>query len=307
MSYNNYNTDNYTSQVTKILTKTAIKKGMNKPVIEWLYSKGLPDKAQIISACGDHIGITEINGVAHIVKADFCRERICSVCAWRRQSKFMAQMFPVLEIIGKKCEFLLVTLTMRNVVLEQLSASIDVLLKSYDKLLKRRKVQRAWLGKVRALEVTYNKVDKTFHPHIHLFVSVEKDYFSDTELYITQNELSAMWGECLSQGYEPICDIRKVTEEKHGAVETLKYTFKTTRDHTALEGYFFHLKGRRLISFSGNFAKIRKQLALCDFENILTDDIPQQVTSKYKYVLYKFDATGGIYNYFKELEVDLNG
>lgn len=307
MSTNNYNTQDYTSQVTKILTKTAIKKSLNKPVIEWLYNKGFPEKAETISCCGNHIGITAINGIAHIVKADFCRERICSVCAWRRQSKFVAQMFPILEIIGKNCEFLLVTLTMRNVTLEELSGAVDVMLSAYDKLLKRRKVKRAWLGKVRALEVTYNKNTQTFHPHLHLFVSVEKNYFCDNSLYITQGELSAMWGECLCSGYDPICDIRKVTEEKHGAVETLKYTFKTTKDATALEGYFFKLKGRRLVSFSGNFAKVRKQLALSDFENVLTDDLPNNGVNNYRYVLYRFDATGGLYNYFKEMEIELNG
>ena len=307
MSVNNYNTDDYTSQVTKILTKTAIKKSMNKSVIEWLYNKGLPEKAEIISRCGDHIGITDINGIAHIVKADFCRERVCSVCAWRRQSKFMAQMFPILEIIGKSCEFLLVTLTMRNVALDELSSAIDTILHAYDKLLKRRKVKNSWLGKVRALEVTYNKSTQTFHPHIHIFVSVDRNYFLNNELYISHGELSSMWGECLSAGYEPICDIRKVTEEKHGGVETLKYTFKSTKDHTALEGYYFKLKGRRLVSFSGNFAKVRKQLALSDFENVLTDDLPANGVNNYRYVLYKFDATGGLYNYFKEMEIEING
>jgi plasmid rolling circle replication initiator protein Rep len=307
MSYNNYNTQDYSSQVTKILTKTAIKKSLNKPIIEWLYNKGLPEKAEIISQCGNHIGITDINGIAHIVKADFCRERICSVCAWRRQSKFMSQMFPILEIIGKSCEFLLVTLTMQSVTLDELNGAIDIMLTAYDKLLKRRKIKRAWLGKVRALEVTYNKNTQMFHPHLHLFVSVKKEYFLNNDLYISQAELSALWGECLSVGYEPICDIRKVTEEKHGAVETLKYTFKTTKDHNALEGYYFKLKGRRLVSFSGNFAKVRKQLALSDFENVLTDDLPNNGINKYRYVLYKFDATGGLYNYFKEMEIELNG
>ena len=91
----NNNTKNSRCQaVQKILQKTAIKKQSNKKTIEWLESIGETEKAAKIEQCATHLGITYENGIAKVVQADFCRERICSVCAWRRQAKFYAQMVP---------------------------------------------------------------------------------------------------------------------------------------------------------------------------------------------------------------------
>lgn len=301
----NNTTPNYDCQVSKILQKTQIKKAMNTAVVDWLYSRNEYEKAVCVEHCAEHIGITNINNIARIVKADFCRQRICNVCAWRRQSKFIAQMFPVLEILGKKYEFLLATLTIKNVSLQNLRPAVNDILQGYDRLLKRRKIKNAWVGKVRALEITYNQHTKEFHPHIHVFIAVDKSYFTDPSKYISQAELEQMWGESVRIGYDPICHIEKVTDTMHGAVETLKYTFKTTKDTTALEGYFYILKNRRLVSFSGVFAETRKFLKQSDFENILTDDMPTDAPKKFLYTLYKFDATGGVYNYYKQLEISI--
>lgn len=303
MSTKNYITNDFECQVKKILFKTQIKKKLNESVVDWLFQEGETHKAYQVCDCANHIGITNINDVAHIVKADFCRNRICNVCSWRRQSKFISQMFPVLEKIGNSYEYLFATLTIKNVEYKNLSSAIDELLHAYDKFLKRRKIKRSWVGKIRGLEVTYNKNTQTFHPHIHIFVAVHKEYFSNPDLYISQNELSEYWRECISADYKPICNIEKVTETRAGAVETLKYSFKTSADGTALKGYYYALKNRRLVSFSGVFAEMRKLFKQSDFENILTDDVAPANKEKILYTLYKFDATGGIYKYFDSLEL----
>lgn len=304
MSNNNYTTVDFDCQVKKILTKTQYKKKLNNAVIDWLYSVQENKKALEIQDCANHIGITNINNVAHIVKADFCRNRICNVCAWRRQSKFIAQMFPVLEILGKKYDFLFATLTIKNVSYEELNKTINTILLAYDKLLKRRKIKRSWVGKVRGLEITYNSLTDTFHPHIHIFVAVEKDYFVNCDKYISQNELAEYWQECISADYSPICHIEKVTDTNAGAVETLKYSFKTSSNSSALKGYFYTLKNRRLVSFSGVFAETRKFLKQSDFDSVLTDDIDKNIARNVLYSLYKFDATGGVYKYFDSLELN---
>ena len=305
MSNINYTTDDFDCQVKKILSKTQYKKSLNRAVVDWLYSVQEDTKALEIQGCANHIGITNINNVAHIVKADFCRNRICNVCAWRRQSKFVAQMFPVLEILGKKYDFLFATLTIKNVVYEELHKSINMILSAYDKLLKRRKIKRSWVGKIRGLEVTYNSVTDTFHPHIHIFVAVEKNYFTDPDQYISQNELAEYWQECISADYSPICHIEKVTDTHSGAVETLKYSFKTSANSNALRGYFYTLKNRRIGSFSGVFADTRKVLRQSDFDAVLTDDFSHNDAKNILYSLYKFDATGGVYKYFDSLELHI--
>ena len=303
MSNINYTTDNFDCQVKKILSKTQYKKSLNHAVTDWLYSVKENKKALEVKNCANHIGITNIDNVAHIVKADFCRNRICNVCSWRRQSKFIAQMFPVLEILGEKYDFLFATLTIKNVVYEELNTAINTILMAYDKLLKRRKIKRSWLGKIRGLEVTYNQTTDTFHPHIHIFIAVEKDYFTDPTKYISQNELSEYWKECISADYSPICHIEKVTDPRSGAVETLKYSFKTSVNKNALKGYFYTLKNRRLVSFSGVFADTRKFLKQSDFDTVLTDDFNKNNAKKILYSLYKFDATGGVYKYYNSVEL----
>lgn len=300
-----YNTDYTTksakSQAENILKKAQIKKQYNKKIVEWLHDIGENDRAEKIRECATMIGFTFIDDMPHITRANFCRERICSVCAWRRQSKFIAQMLPTLSFLSEKgYEFIFATATIKNVKYEDLSKTVDNMLIAYDKLLKRRKIKNAWVGKVRSLELSYNSDTKTFHPHIHILIAVNENYFSGSD-YISLEEFSAIWKDVLSLDYTPICDIRKVTDEERGAVETIKYALKPTLDKEPLRAFLHILKGRRLISFSGIFAEVRKKLKFSSFEDILIDEIETQNNREYSCFLYRFDCTGGVYKYYDKI------
>lgn len=298
----NFTTNDYKSQVEKLLKRVAIKKSFNKKVVDWLFSRSDERRAYNIDDCATQLGFTDIKGVAKIVHGNFCRERLCFVCAWRRSAKFTAQTIPVLRALEKEgYEFIFSTVTVENVPLEDLKSVISSMLKGYDLLLKRRQVKRAWQGKIRALEVTYNKKAKTFHPHLHMLVAVKPEYFRSPD-YISTACLSQIWGECVGE-YDPICDIRKARTEDNGAVvETLKYSFKTFKDDTAIEGFYTSLSGRRLVSFSGVFADVRRALKQSDFENILTDDVEFEKGKKIYYDVYQFDPSGGVYKFYKQFE-----
>lgn len=301
--YNDYDsTLDYKSQVANTIRKAQRKKGANEKIIAWLVDRGEHKRAENIRQCATMLGFTEIDRVAHVVKANFCRERICSVCAWRRQSKFVAQMLPVLDYLEKRTyRFLFATLTIKNVTYGNLGDSIDLLMCSYDKLLHRKKIKKAWLGVARSLEVTYNSETDSFHPHIHLLIAVAEDYFTTDELYITQSELTQFWKESAGLDYFPQCDIRAVKGNEDATLETFKYALKPSKNEKALEGFFYALKGRRLISFSGVFAKARKLFNYSSFEEVLTDDLPVRKNSKFECILYKFDVTGGVYNFYDKL------
>lgn len=303
MYYKDNNTESLDCQADKILRKAMLHKGYNKKVIDWLESEGQFEKAENVRECATMIGITDVDGVAHVTKANFCRERICSVCAWRRQSKFVAQMSPVMSLLEKKgYEFLFVTLTVKNVEYVKLGDCVDLLLKGYDRLLHNKKVKTGWCGKVRSLEVTFNSDTKTFHPHIHILVAVHKNYFK-SEDYISLDELISIWKKSVRADYKPSVEIQKVTDGEKGAVETLKYAFKPSVDELALKGFFYLLKNRRLVSFSGVFAEVRKLLRLSSFEEVLTDDMGNvDKQQKFSCVLYKFDSTGGVYRFFEKIE-----
>ena len=302
----NYNTTKYKSQVTKILHKAKIKKEYNQDVISWLISQNETEKALKISHCASYIGITDIQGIAKVVKADFCRERICHVCAWRRQSKFVAQMLPVIEHLQLRgYDFLFATLTLKNVPYEALEKTIDLLMKGYHKLHRKTKIKRSWEGITRSLELTYNEETDTFHPHIHLLIAVKQEYFKNPDLYISQEELCQTWKDILNLDYMPLCDIRKVNDTGEAAVETLKYALKPSKNEKALSAFYNILKGRRLVSFTGVFAQMRKALKLSTIDD-LEDDIPQEIKqTRTTFTLYKFDVTGGVYSYYKDLEMIL--
>ena len=300
----------YKSQVEKLLQKTAIKKNYNNKVLEFLRTEStvnenprIAKSIQHIQDCATFLGFTERDGRALIAKANFCRERICHVCAWRRQSKFVAQTIPLLDVMMKRgYTFVFVTLTVKNCSYSNLSAEIDNLLLAYSKLLKRRKISRSWLGVMRGVELTYNQASCTFHPHIHLLVAVSPEYFVDSALYVSQKELRALWGECLGVDYIPSVDIRSIGEIGRGAVEVMKYCLKPSFEVDALRSLYYILHGRRLISFSGVFSKMRKELSLSDFENNLTDDVVPSGNAHY--MLYKFDDTGGIYKFYEEFYIE---
>lgn len=305
MYYSNNNTNDYKSQVEKILKKAQIKKSYNKNVIAWLESEKNIKKADIIRDCATMIGFTDVGGVAHVTRGNFCRERICSVCAWRRQARFVAQMSPVLEKLkGDGYEFLFVTLTIKNVDYGELGECVDRLLLAYHRLLNNRRIKRSWRGKIRSLEVTYNSNTKEFHPHIHILVAVKPNYFN-SEDYISLSELIGLWGSCLDVDYSPSVDISKVTDDEVGAVETLKYAFKPSTDYEALKGFFYVLKNRRLVSFSGVFAEVRKFLKFSSFEDVLTDDMNCAKGTKFACILYKFDSTGGVYKFFDKMTLEV--
>lgn len=291
-----YNTPADESQEHKLIQKTAIKKRDNEKIIQWLMDIGETERAQNMLNCATWLGITTIEGITKIVRSNFCRERLCNVCSWRRQSKFIAQMLPILNILKEKgYTFLFATLTIKNCTDTELSANIDTLLKGFQLLSKRREVARAWKGICRSLEITYNEFNNTFHPHIHMLIAIDNTYKDN---YITQEKLSHLWQECIKTDYIPIVDIRKVKDEDSqiGAVETLKYALKPTTAYQALNAFLYSLKGRRLISFSGIFQKQRKILKYTTLEDP-TDDIRQKSTTKYN--LYKFDVTGGVYNFYE--------
>lgn len=311
---NNNTTPTYDCQVNRIFEKLYARKNANKTVIDFLESEAYKNsgnpwgesaylKSLHLRECATQIGISNVAGIAHIVKADFCRERICNICAWRRQAKFVSQTRPVLNILSNRgYRFIFVTLTMQNMPFEELNKALDLIMQAFHKFVMRRQVKRAFRGVIRSVELTYNEKKDTFHPHIHMLVAVEENYFSNTDLYISQELLSELWRDSLGVDYIPIVHIETIDDTEKAQLETLKYSLKPSQNEKALKVFLYVLRGRRLISFSGVFAKLRKELMLSDFEDNLLDDVVKE-GKKIFYDLYRLDSTGGIYKFYERYEL----
>ena len=296
---NNYNTDSPERQA--ILKKLCLKRKNNKEIIKYLRAENQEERGKRINECGTYIGITEIENVAHIVKSNFCRDRLCSVCAWRRQAKFIAQTMPILNKFAEDYRFLYITLTMKNCIIEDVKKSVDELLAGFHRLTMKRKYKRVFKGLIRSIEITYNEDTNMIHPHIHILAVVDRDYFSNPNKYISQSELQIDWKKSMRIDYEPVVDVRAVDDTGSGAVETLKYSLKPTIKHNALKA-FDMLKGKRLISFTGIIREARAELKYSGIEDINDyDNLKGKVNIKYD--LYKFDVNGGLYKYINTYEV----
>lgn len=166
-----------------------------------------------------------------------CHIRHCTVCAWCKQRVWRMRFFeamPRMVSDHSGLRFLFLTLTVRNVPIEELRDSISHISKAFSKLMKRRKIDKNILGYARALEVTRSKINEA-HPHLHILIAVKPGYFSGKN-YIKFEEWREMWKESLGVDYEPFINVQTIKpheDKKHdkdgiisSVCEVAKYTVK---------------------------------------------------------------------------------
>lgn len=289
------------STESNLIKKVTYYKYQNRRIIAALKELNETPKSEAIFSCGTYVKTFRRNGHEAIKEANFCRQRLCQVCAWRRSAKFTAQMIPVMKnikVLGYK--FLFVTLTIKNPQAEEVKTSIDILLKGWDKFLKRRKIKRVVHGYARSIEITYNKRNNTYHPHIHALLVVDGNYSERSKDYIYQQELCDIWQECIKVDYKPIVDIRIVKKKKNNietvsaAIETLKYAYKVNYKeiNTEVVGVLLYsLAGRRLVAFGGIIENMRKAMNCGEIDDNLNDK-DLEIKKDESEILYLFSPAG---------------
>lgn len=200
----------------------------------------LPDKAEKVLSCStwlQYLATPDDRRQLHHFNA--CKNRLCPVCNKRRAKRMAVQLMKVITKVQtdhKGTQLIFLTLTVRNVPGDKLRAALDLLTKSWKKLIDRRSVKRAVKGWFRAMEITYNEDADTYHPHIHAILVVEDGYFLKRhKLYIDHPDWVKMWRGCLGVDYDPIVGIqatygkgqkKKVKKETAALLEAAKYATK---------------------------------------------------------------------------------
>ena len=243
--------------------------------------------------------------------------------------KIFAQVSKIMGSIEDSYSFIFLTLTCKNVTASNLDKQINILISAFKALCLRKQFKAAVRGWCRALEVTYNWQSEEYHPHFHVILAVDKDYFT-SDHYIKQDDFCLMWQSCLKVDYKPICDIRTFTESEKGKgkeiAEVAKYTVKTSNimanlqdiapfspeiqaearkvtDRITDEIVFTldaALRGRRLIGYGGIFRAKHKELNLdeaIDGDLIHTAGNTTQDDLPFKIECYRWDI--GLRNYIK--------
>lgn len=233
---------------------------------------------------GDHVDPETGEVVKVLDAANFCRDRLCPMCQWRKSLVTFAQLSQIMDFIdlhhpgGFVPVFL--TLTMRNVHGCELSDGITAILVAWSRMMvlkaHDRKPRQVCAGWFRALEITYNAETGEWHPHIHAVLLMPADYFTNPEKYIDHDAWVAEWRWALRAGYDPSVDVRTIKNDRADAVaEVSKYAVKpgewVSDDHDAtderVELLANVLKGRRLVAFGGVMKETRKALAQVDAES----------------------------------------
>lgn len=282
-------------------------------------------KAYRVLDCGSFLEFKRfiLSGEFRLNGANFCKVRLCPMCSWRRELKIFAQTSKVMDkaLEDKEYRFIFLTLTCKNVEGIELSSTLDTLFHSFDKMFRRAIVKKSIKGWFRALEVTHNldetsKDYDTYHPHFHIILMVNKRYFKDTEIYITQEKWTNLWKDSLQVEYTPIVDVRafKTRTKKQvskSIAETAKYTVKDNdyildgneeMTDSAVMVLDKALANRRLVAFGGELKRIHKELNLDDAEdgNLINTGTDEELREDVDYVLEHYQWHIGYNQYFKK-------
>lgn len=223
-----------------------------------------------------------------LYRANFCRERLCPMCAWRRAYKIFGQMSQIMNYLGGNYRFIFLTLTVPNCEPEELDNLIDDMLKGWHRLVNRKVFKTAVKGFFRALEATRNKKNGTYHPHFHVVLAVDPHYFKD-ERYIKRDEWLQLWQQSMKDDSITQVDVRVMkpkNTEKTGetlgealasaVAEAAKYAVKSADyvfegNNKLMDSIVLTLSSalshRRLTALGGVFKEAQEQLGLDDCED----------------------------------------
>jgi len=193
---------------------------MNKQTSELLskVSSFLGEEKRAIRTgeCGSYLLFLEcIQDITHPKKlksAKFCKDRLCSACQWRRSLKEFSVAVKIAHTAldeNPTLRFLFLTLTVPNVFMESLPDAITLITVSWNRLKMRTEVKRCVQGFHRAIEITYNAQDNTYHPHVHAVIAVPSRYFA-TSMYIKRDRWLQMWQESTRMPQITQVDIRAI-------------------------------------------------------------------------------------------------
>lgn len=239
--------------------------------------------------------------------ANFCKDRLCPMCTWRRSLKIFAQVSKIMNCMVEKYDyrFIFLTLTCKNVEGFELNDTIKHLMMSFKRLSNRPQFKKSIKGFFRALELTHDvepfitkemfyrkgmpkyykslglkvgdinpNFDK-YHPHFHAILVVNKSYFTDKKQYMNQDLWIDVWKQSLQVEYNPNVDIRAF--KTASAVNTAK---------SVAEASTYTVKETEVIIES---------------DEVMTDDTVEIISKALAHK--RLTAYGGV---FKELHAELN-
>ena len=113
-------------------------------------------KAERLEICGTSLVFEKAEEGLHLVFGNFCRVRLCPMCAWRRTVKLQAQMYKISEYLGEDYGFIFLTLTVKNCDADDLRATLNKLQYAWQKFKNYKQIKKIMRGYYRGIEVKYD-------------------------------------------------------------------------------------------------------------------------------------------------------
>lgn len=220
-----------------------------------------------------------------LLTSNFCGNRFCSFCAWRKSLKEALQVRICMKHLKSEegQEFYFLTLTTPNVVGDELDDEIKHYNTSFKRLMQIKEVKDVINGYARKLEITYNSDEfiteemykkmkayfsirglkvgdknpnyNTYHPHFHVILCVDFNKFK----YQKQPNWLELWKEATRNKdiTQVKCDrIDMDVAASKEALEIAKYASKDSdylHSQSVFDIFYKSLKGKRILVYSGNF------------------------------------------------------
>jgi plasmid rolling circle replication initiator protein Rep len=178
-----------------------------------------------------------------------CHVRLCPICQSSRASKMGARVRAGLPaaVAELRPAWAHLTLTVKNVPLEELRLCILEISAALHRLFKRREFQAT--GWIRNTEVTYNRETGEAHPHVHVLLALPPEYFDGRpgrwvrsrggprggrrrwEVgYLEKDQYIALWQAVARLDYAPSIAIQRVRldqeDGQRALLEVCKYGMK---------------------------------------------------------------------------------
>ncbi len=250
---------------------------------------GYDDYADRAGVCASWLQFYEMfDGSKSLHAANFCQLRLCPMCIARRARKAAYILSRVMDLAEHEggVRYVFLTLTVRNCQGDKLRETLVALTKGWYRLMDQRSVARAVKGWFRAIEITRNREDGTYHPHIHAVLAVPKEYFDrKSGFYITHEGWMDKWRRAARLDYEPRVDVRITYDRRRcednaaGLSSTLEAAKYATKDKDFIDPglsleeasdivtvYTESLRRRRLTAFGGVLRDAARKLKAPDLE-----------------------------------------
>jgi hypothetical protein len=159
--------------------------------------------------------------------------------------------------------FAFVTLTVKNCNAKTLRYTIDMINGAWREMTRHAAWKKTYAGFYRALEITYNATEDTYHPHLHIIAEIAKGRTVD------EPSIRASWKTALAAGYDPIIEAHEIIPTQRGdirsaLVEVSRYTLSPSMLEDAplkvLEAIAKYTASVKAITAGGTLKKHMKKI-----------------------------------------------